>query len=277
MTQIPAPLVDVAWLAGHIDNVLPVDCRWILTEPSAGRRAYDTGHIPGAVYASLDDDLSDMSAPDAGRHPLPTKEAFAATLGRLGIGNDAVVVAYDDAGGAYASRLWWLLRWVGHGAVAVLDGGLPAWTAAGLSTTTDSESLDATDFTIGSATMPTADRAEIGSRSAEAVLIDARGGDRYRGETEPLDPVAGHIPGAVSAPFAGNLAEGSFASTDAIAARFDAIGVDDASAAIVYCGSGVTACHDILAMELAGLGTATLYPGSWSEWSRAGGDVATGE
>lgn len=269
-----SPLVGPGDVA--LDAMVPVDCRWVLASPPAGREAYLSGHLPGAIYMSLDDDLSDMTMTDAGRHPLPSKEAFATTLGRLGIDSTTTVVAYDTAGGAIASRLWWMLRWVGHADVLVLDGGIQAWTAAGFPLEEGPIERRPTTYQIGEATMPVAMMEDIVLRPSSTVLLDARAGERFRGEVEPLDPVAGHIPGAVNAPYAGNLESGRFLPPSQLADRFTALGVDDAAGTIVYCGSGVTACHDVLAMETAGLGTATLYPGSWSQWSGAGGEVETG-
>lgn len=260
----------------NLDAMVPVDCRWVLASPPAGREAYLAGHLPGAIYMSLDDDLSDMTVEDAGRHPLPSKPDFAATLGRAGIGNTTTVVAYDDAGGAIASRLWWMLRWMGHADVLVLDGGIQAWTAAGLPLEEGPTERTATTFRIGETTMPVAEMEDVALRTSSTVLLDARGGERFRGDVEPIDPVAGHIPGAVNAPYARNLQDGRFRPTSELHARFAALGVAEGTETIIYCGSGVTACHDVLAMEAAGLGTATLYPGSWSQWSGAGGEVETG-
>lgn len=277
MTTMPPALVDAAWLEHNLDAVVVLDCRWSLADPTAGRRAYEEGHIPGALYASLDGDLSDMSVNDAGRHPLPTKDEFVRTLERLGVGDHDDVVVYDDMDGAIASRAWWLLRWVGHETVSVLDGGFPAWVAGSSAVEAGwIEPVPAT-HTIGDTSMPVVDRHGVASRSEGTLLLDARSADRFRGDVEPLDPAAGHIPGAQNAPYAGNLAGGSLRPPEELANRFEVLGVRANTKAIVYCGSGVTACHDILAMEVAGLGTATLYPGSWSDWSAAGGDVATGD
>lgn len=263
---------------GNVDltAMLPIDCRWVVGSPAAGREAYLSGHLPGALYMSLDDDLSDMRVPDAGRHPLPSKDDFTATLGRLGVGNADTVLAYDDAGGAIAARLWWMLRWVGHTNVVVLDGGIQAWTGAGRPVDSGIVHRPTTLFQPGESSMPVAHRQDVATRPEHVVLLDARAGERFRGEVEPLDPVAGHIPGAVSAPYADNLDAGRFLPPARLATRFADLGVAEGNRAIVYCGSGVTACHDVLAMEIAGRGTAALYPGSWSEWSQAGGEVATG-
>ena len=276
MSGASAPLIDVDALADKLDTVVVADCRWQLDDPAAGVHAYAQRHIPGAIYVSLDDALSDMSNQNAGRHPLPDKQGFATTLGHLGIDNDSTVIAYDDAGGAYASRLWWMLRWVGHSKVALLDGGWRGWLSADRPTATGPVNRAATSFVVGPETMPTVDRAAVGGRDQAAVLVDARAPERFRGDVEPADPAAGHIPGAVNAPFADNLVDGRFLDAAVLRGRFADLGVTGDIETTVYCGSGVTACHDILAMEVAGLAPASLYPGSWSEWSRAGGAVETG-
>ena len=269
------PLVPVEWLAEHLDHspLRPVDCRWYLTEPDRGRLAYEEGHIPGAAYMSVDDELT--ASTGDGRHPLPPPDEIAATLGRAGIGNRNFVVAYDDAGGAIAARLWWMLRSIGHERVGVLDGGIQAWLAAGGALTTDQPAWQPATLSVnGSA--PTIDASGVAAALGTRPVIDARAGERYRGEIEPVDPAAGHIPTAVNLPHDGNLGpDGRFLSAAELRARYTGAGVE-ADDAIVYCGSGVTACHDILAMEVAGLGTATLYPGSWSDWSSRGNPVATG-
>ena len=262
------PLVDVAWLTEHLEHapLRLVDCRWYLTDPSGGRQAYADGHIPGAVFASLDDDMSAPTGP--GRHPLPTREEFAATIGGLGISNRSVVVAYDDGGGSIAGRFWWMMRWVGHRNAAVLDGGIHAWEAADQPISTLLPSHDPATYEPGRDTMPTIDREALRGRLGAVNLMDARAPARYRGEVEPIDPVAGHIPSAVNAPYAHNLdASGTLREPGALRERYSSLGATEGADTIVYCGSGVTACLDILAMEVAGLPTATLYPGSWSDWS----------
>ncbi len=267
------PLVTVAQLRGLLDDpqLHVVDCRFALGDPDAGRQAYLEAHIPGAVYLSLDADMS--SFPGPGRHPLPTPVDFATTLGALGIGNDARIVAYDDAGGGIASRLWWMLRSLGHDEVALLDGGWPAWLAAGMPTGNEPPLRTPEVFVAPHDWAGVIDGTELERRLGQVMLVDARAPERYRGETEPLDPVAGHIPSAVNLPFGDNLdAEGRFRSTAELGERFSGLGGD----IVAYCGSGVTACHDILAMELAGITGVTLYPGSWSDWSTAGGEVAVG-
>jgi thiosulfate/3-mercaptopyruvate sulfurtransferase len=247
-------------------KVRVVDCRFSLDLPDAGRRLYETGHIPGAVYASLDEDLSAPTGP--GRHPLPPPDRFGERLAAMGIGDEHRVVSYDDAGGAIASRLWWMLRALGHEAAFVLDGGLQRWIAVdGPLTDKPTDHLPAT-LRLRSSYAGTAAYDEVASRLESRTLIDARAPERYRGEIEPIDPVAGHIPTAINIPYADNLdPDGRFSEADVIRSRYRAAGIARAKNTVVYCGSGVTACHDILAMEVAGLGTATLYPGSWSDWS----------
>ncbi len=266
-------LIAVDELFAHLNdpNWALVDCRFSLQDTQQGRRAYQLGHIPGAVYAHLDEDLSGPVVPGrTGRHPLPAPEAFAARLGRWGIGNTTQVVAYDDAGGAYAARLWWMLRWLGHEAVAVLDGGWPAWMAAGLPQRSGFETRPPTVFTarLRPELVATADEVMLRRLDPDWRVLDARGADRFRGENETLDPVAGHIPGAVSAPYAGNLApDGRFHDAAGLRQRYQSLlGAVPAARTICYCGSGVTAAHDVLAILHAGLGEARLYPGSWSEW-----------
>jgi thiosulfate/3-mercaptopyruvate sulfurtransferase len=244
-----------------------VDCRFDLAEPARAREGYRAGHVPGASFLDLDDDLSDMrDAPARGRHPLPTAEAFAAAAGRAGIGTGVFVVAYDDAMTGGAARLWWLLRHFGHDDVAVVDGGLTAWRGP----------LEAGDADVPPATFEVRERAgdamtadEIHARLGDArlAIVDARSAARYAGDPSDeaianLDPIGGHIPGAVNVPFAGDR-------------RFDPA-VLEADEIVVYCGSGVTACVDLLALHAAGRTDARLYPGSWSEWSRRGLPVATG-
>ncbi len=266
-------LVDVHTVDAHRDDddCMLLDCRFVLGDPPAGRRAHAEATIPGALHADLDEDLSGRIVPhQTGRHPLPTRQAFAATLGRWGVGSGTQVVAFDDRGGIFAARLWWMLRWVGHEAVAVLDGGLPAWIDAGRPVSPGGEPTDSTTFVPSRALVGevTADEVLAALGDSDVVLLDARSAARFRGENETTDPVAGHIPGARSAPCSGNLgSDGRFAGASTLAARFrERLGGADADQAISYCGSGVTACHNILAMEHAGLPLPRLFPGSWSEW-----------
>lgn len=253
-----------------------VDSRWYLDEPGRARAEYAAAHIGGAQFLSLDDDLSAAEGP--GRHPLPATRQFARVLGDRGIGPDDVVVVYDAQGGAYAARLWWMLSALGHRRVAVLDGGIDGWVAAGGGLDAVVHASTSTEYGSVPDTWPgTADRVAVTARTAESVLVDARSPERFRGEREPIDPVAGHIPGAVNVPHAGNLTErGTFRSREELRARYAAAGITDAADSIVYCGSGVTSCQTILAMEIAGLGRGVLYPGSWSDWSAAGGAVELG-
>ncbi len=269
------PLVDVAWLQRHLDDprLRLADCRWYLAEPERGRAEYNTGHIPGAAYFSLDDELSVAEGP--GRHPLPDRKAFAATLGQRGINHDSLVVAYDDQGGAIAARLWWMLGNVGHRNVAVLDGGLAAWQVGGGLLSGDNVGRPPTTYRA-KRRHETVDRDRLYAFVGTTTLLDARAPERYRGEVEPIDPVAGHIPTAVNAPYADNLdASGRFLDPAALASRYRGYGVTNTADTVVYCGSGVTACHDILAMEVAGMGRAWLYPGSWSDWSNSGYEIET--
>jgi thiosulfate/3-mercaptopyruvate sulfurtransferase len=282
----PKPLIDAQALQGLLQDaaadVLVLDCSFDLTDPQAGRRAHDAGHVPGSLYVSLDDTLSSAKTGRNGRHPLPTRAAFAQAMAALGAGDSTFVVAYDNAGGMYAARLWWMLRWAGHTQVAVLDGGLAAWQAAGgaLSTQT-SAPRPAGGFTLRESQVASVDYAQVlaNIESRERLVVDARANDRYRGENETLDPVAGHIPGALNRLFRNNLvADGRFKPAETLRAEWQAlIGERPASQVINQCGSGVTACHNLLAMEVAGLRGAALYPGSWSEWcAQPGAPVATG-
>ena len=270
------PLVSTAWLHEHLTDasLRLADCRWYLDEPARGRREFDREHIPGAVYVSLDDDLSAPEGP--GRHPLPDAASIAARFGALGFGDDARIVAYDDRGGAIAARMWWMLRAIGHTQVAVLDGGLTAWRAEGRPLTADTRMHAPQSLTVRSQPR-TIDADRLADRLGTIVLIDARDGERYRGEREPIDPVAGHIPTAVNVPMTGNLGDDDrFLEPAALRERFEAAITGDAEP-VVYCGSGVTACHDIRAMEIGGLPETTLYPGSWSDWCTTGRAIATGE
>jgi len=263
-------LVDVATVAARVDDPswVLVDCRFSLDDPAAGRSAWAQGTIGGAAYANLDTDLAGPVLPGkTGRHPLPSVERFAATLGAWGIGDAMQVVAFDDFGGAFASRLWWMLRWLGHDAVAVLDGGLPAWVAAGQPTTPGQPTSRTAQFVPRPRPDLLATAADVHTALDDPSqrLIDARGAARYSGENETRDPVAGHIPGAVSAPFTENLTEAKhFRSAQALRERFTEVA--DGRETIAYCGSGVTACHNLLAMAHAGLEPGRLFVGSWSEW-----------
>ncbi|MET0459072.1 MAG: sulfurtransferase [Ilumatobacteraceae bacterium] len=268
-----SPLIDAAELRALVDAGTPpvlLDVRWKLGATDH-RDAYLAGHVPGARFVDLETDLAGPRDPAAGRHPLPDPATFAARAAAWGIGADDAVVAYDDNGGLAAARLWWLLRWIGHERVQVLDGGLGAWRAAG-------GDVEVGDVTVARAgpdpAPPVSHRPAMGTVSAEQVaagtvgpLLDARAGERYRGELEPVDPVAGHIPGALSAPTTDNLlADGRFADPDTLRRRFTDLGLTPGEPAAVYCGSGVTAAHEILALEVAGFPGVALYPASWSGW-----------
>jgi thiosulfate/3-mercaptopyruvate sulfurtransferase len=250
------------------------DVRWYLGKPGAGRAAYDEAHLPGAIFVDLDRDLA---GPGGGRHPLPDPAAFARRMGGLGIGREHSVVAYDDVGGGVAARLWWMLDDLGHPDVAVLDGGLPAWVAAGGELTTAASSWPPTTLDLRGRWSRTIDRETLRSRLGEVTLLDARAGERYRGEIEPVDPVAGHIPTARSVPATANLGpDGRFLPADRLRARFGESGAAGGSEVVTYCGSGVNATQNALAMRVAGLPDPILYPGSYSDWSTAGERVATG-
>jgi thiosulfate/3-mercaptopyruvate sulfurtransferase len=265
------PLVSAEWLHEHIGDpdLRVIDFRWYLV----GRRGpeeYARGHIPGAVFVDLDE----VTGKGPGRHPLPARTQFEAAMRRAGVSGATTVVAYDDAGGSVAARLWFLLRWFGHGRQAVLDGGLQAWPGP----------LDTSRPSVapGNFTAHEPDRSRIldfdqVARHRGVPIIDSRAAERYRGEKEPVDPKAGHIPGARNAPFTGNLRDdGRFKSGDELRRRFTELGVDTEQGAVVYCGSGVNACHNVLAMELAGVKNVRLYEGSWSDWSSRDAPVATG-
>ena len=252
-----------------------IDCRFDLRNPEGGRRAYVAGHIPGARYADLNQDLSAPIRPDSGRHPLPAPQVFAATLDRLGIGNATQVIAYDDAGGSFAARLWWMLRWLGHRSVAVLDGGIQAWMAVGgLEAGPEAPLPEETDGRIrflakadSTAVIDTPGIAALLS-DPRRLLVDARAAERYFGSVEPIDAVAGHIAGAVNHPFSSNLGkDGRFLPASELRRLWEALlaGREPANVAAM-CGSGVTACHNLLSLEVAALSGAKLYAGSWSEW-----------
>ena len=253
------------------DTVL-CDVRWYL-DGRSGLEAYESGHLPGAVFVDLDEDLTGPPGPEEGRHPLPSAAAFARSMGELGIGPDDTVVAYDDSGGMSAGRLVWMLRVLGQQA-ALLDGGVAAWDGP-------LEARSTVRTPVDVAVRPWPDRAfvdidEVAAGADDRVLLDARAPERFRGEVEPVDPRAGHVPGALNAPFTANLADGRFRPADELAEGYRALGVRDGADVVVYCGSGVSACHDLLAMEHAGLGRGRLYVGSWSQWSHTDRPAATG-
>ncbi len=266
------PTVSAEWLREHIDDpdVRVIDFRWYLLG-GKGRDAYGRGHIPGAVFVDLE---AVTGKAGGGRHPLPTAEQFEKEMQRAGVSRGTKVVAYDDVGGSVASRLWFLLRLFGHQSQAVLDGGVGAWGAA----------LEMKEREVGPGDFRSSkpDRSRILDHEAVrrltgVPLIDARAGERYRGEKEPIDPKAGHIPGALSAPWAENLGpDGRFKSPEQLRKRFAELGIDEDNGAVAYCGSGVNATHDLLAMEVAGIKNGRLYAGSWSDWSSRDLPIATG-
>jgi thiosulfate/3-mercaptopyruvate sulfurtransferase len=278
--RMPGPLTDVFALARAMAGPAPpvlLDVRWRLGGPP-GLDAYRAGHLPGAVFLDLDADLAAEPGP-AGRHPLPEPASFQAAMRRAGVSDERPVVVYDDVDATVAARAWWLLRYFGHGACRVLDGGFRAWTAAGGQVATGDGPVPAPgNFTARPGHMPLLDADAAAGLARRGVLLDARARERYRGETEPVDPVAGHIPGAISAPTTGNVGPGGrFLPAAGLRARFAALGVDEtlaggspgpavgAVAVGAYCGSGVTAAHEVLALEIAGI-PASLYVGSWSNW-----------
>ncbi len=278
-------LIDPAALARRLGDgrTVPIDCRFDLLRPAAGRDAYRSGHVPGARYASLDEHLSAPVTAGSGRHPLPDPARFATWLAGLGVGDDSVVVAYDDASGAYAARLWWMLRWIGHERVAVLDGGYAAWIAAGGAVETGEPapprpaSLHARPDATAQLTTAEVEQALADPR---CVLVDARAAERFTGATEPLDRVPGHVPGARNHPFVRNLGpDGRFLEAAELRRRWiDFLRGAAPTSVISMCGSGVTACHNLLALEIAGLHGAKLYPGSYSEWvANPARSVATGD
>jgi thiosulfate/3-mercaptopyruvate sulfurtransferase len=293
---MPSPIVSAEGLAGWVAEGRPglrvVDVRWYLGQPAGtGRLAYDAGHIPGAIHVDLDTELVAPVGP--GRHPLPDPARFARRLGDRGISDGDLVVAYDDVGGWVAARLWWMLDDLGFGAdgrggAFVLDGGMGAWTAAGLPLTTDEPVLRPAELHLAPAWRRVVDREALKPRLGDVLLLDARGVPRYRGEIEPIDPVPGHIPTALNAPTDGNVGpDGRFLPPADLAARFGSLraraadagmaaAVDPTADIVTSCGSGVSACHNALALRIAGLPEPLLYPGSYSDWSRAGEPVATG-
>ena len=273
MTTLPTPLIRADELLARAREVRLLDARFDLARPDAGAEAFLVGHLPGAQHVHLDRDLSAKDGAPAvcgGRHPLPTRGHFATTLGRLGITPETPVVVYDAQGGMFAARVWWMLRWAGHTAVAVLDGGVPAWLEAGgaLEAGAAEPVVPVADYPLSAepgCAVRTAD--ELQAQLGRVTLIDARAPERFRGDVEPLDPVAGHIPGALNRPFNTNLgADGRFRSPEALRAAFAPL--LGGGEVVHQCGSGVTACHNLLAMEVAGLPAGALYAGSWSEWCR---------
>jgi thiosulfate/3-mercaptopyruvate sulfurtransferase len=275
MAEPASPLVTVSWLAAHLGDpqVVIADVRWYLS----GRRGadeYARGHLPGAAFVDVDTELSSPPGPGLpGRHPLPSVAQVAAALSRLGVGPDTTVVAYDDAGGGIAARLWWLLRYLGHGGGRVLDGGIQAWAASGRPLVTDvPPARAAPPLALVPDPRMVVDKRRVAelAGSPTALVLDARAPERFEGKVEPIDARAGHVPGARNAPFVENLLapEGTFRDRSDLARRYAALGAGKAQTIVAYCGSGITACHDLLALDLVGRPDALLYEGSWSDWAR---------
>jgi thiosulfate/3-mercaptopyruvate sulfurtransferase len=260
-SELAVRLDDPAWIV--------VDCRHNLADVDAGERAYRASHIAGAQFMHMDGDLSGARTGANGRHPLPRIADIVARFSRAGIDDSKQVIAYDQNNGMWASRLWWLLQWLGHSAVAVLDGGLDRWTAEGHPLSADAPSIHHATF-VAKSPAPTASAKEVLQHLDDGALtvIDARAPERYRGDVEPIDPVAGHIPGALNRPYTANLLpDGTFKPALQLRDEFHALLQDSSPVRVVHqCGSGVTACHNVLAMAVAGLPGSRLYPGSWSEW-----------
>ncbi len=268
---MPSPLISATELASIVNaaNLVIVDTRHDLMNPSIGRDAYAAGHIPGAIYLSIDEDLSGAKTGKNGRHPLPTPEAFALTLGAKGISNTSKVVVYDQGSAMFVGRLWWMLRWLGHDSVYVLDGGIALWVKEGRATETVGNVLPATTFTPAPREdmRVSADQTEAALATPQRRILDARAPERYRGEVEPVDPVAGHIPGAFNRPFPTNLRDGIYKPADELRAEFEALLAGRKPEELIHqCGSGVSALANMIAMEHAGLSGSKLYAGSWSEW-----------
>jgi thiosulfate/3-mercaptopyruvate sulfurtransferase len=271
----PRHLVSTDWLAEHLNDprVIVADVRWYMKD-KRGIDAYNAGHIPGAWFVDLDRDLSSPPGPtQPGRHPLPSAEHFASVLERIGVAKDSIVVAYDDAGGSIAARLWWMLRYFGPGNGRLLDGGLQAWVNAGhaLSTAPPAPKPRTTPLTLEARPAMVVDKTRVRAlmEAKSARLLDARAPERFEGKVEPIDKRPGHIPGATNAPFAANLVApgGTFRSADDLAKHYDALGARGETPVIAYCGSGVTACHDLFALAMTGREDALLYVGSWSDWA----------
>ena len=268
MTTHPLPPIVTLDQVAERSDIVFCDVRWYL-DRTPGRQKYNEGHIPGSIFVDLDEHLATLPHKTQGRHPIPAAASFAASLGSLGIGHDDPVVAYDDSGGMSAGRLVWMLRVLGHDA-ALLNGGLQAWAGE---LDVFPHVRDAVDHPIRewpSDLFADADVAAHAGNDSTQVLIDSRSSDRFSGENEPVDPKAGHIPGAINLPFAHNLSDnGFFASSEELRERFQEAGCTDGQSTVMYCGSGVSACHNLLAFERAGLGQARLYAGSWSQWSNS--------
>ncbi|MFJ6536312.1 sulfurtransferase [Paenarthrobacter sp. NPDC091711] len=264
-----ATLISASELHARIESgkrTVLLDVRWVLGR-SDGHAEYQSARLPGAVFVDLPTELADHAQPRQGRHPLPARDRFQESARKWGINDDDTVVAYDNSGSMAAARVWWMLRNADFGSVYLLDGGLAAWRAAGYAVESGEVSPAVGNVTLGAGRMPAITEHEAGQWHRNGVLLDARAGERYRGEVEPIDPRAGHIPGAVSAPTTGNVtADGRFLPAEELRRRFEELGLTESSEVAVYCGSGVTASHEIAALEIAGY-RAALYPGSFSQWS----------
>ncbi len=261
------PLIEVSELADRLADLSVFDVRWSLTDPNHGAKTYEAGHVPGAVFVDLDKDLS--SEPGPGRHPLPSPEAFATTLGRLGVDPDTDVVTYDDMGGAVAARMWWMLRSIGHRRVRLLDGGYQAWVGSGQEVETGRNTAQTSHYPAPTAFTGVVQHDELGAHQ----VVDVRARERYRGDREPVDPYPGHIPGAINIPIASSMDEsGHFRAADVLADLYGKI-----PRPAISCGSGVNACHTALAMAVADLEAPAIYIGSYSEWSNLGLPVNTGD
>ncbi|WP_415902951.1 sulfurtransferase [Neptuniibacter sp. QD29_5] len=266
-------IISAEELQNHISESdwVVFDCRFNLADTAAGKNAYLEGHIPGAIYLDLDQDLSSPITPETGRHPLPDLERFVARLAQAGVSNNTQVVVYDDCAGAMAARCWWLLRLMGHKAVSVLDGGLAAWQSLGGELNDHIPQPTSAAYTFSLLPNQNLTVAEVvQALDAQSIyLVDARAAERYRGEVEPIDPIAGHVPSALNRPLTDNLAEGKFKPAAQLREEWlSVLGSKSVEAVVHMCGSGVTACHNQLAMEIAGLSGSRVYSGSWSEWIR---------
>lgn len=271
------PLVTTDWIADHLNDphVRIVDTRWYLLDPQQGEANYRSGHIPNAIYFSVDRQLADPALPDArtGRHPLPSSESFAETMAQAGISAHTHVVAYDDAGGVNAARLWWLLLYFGHTDASLLDGGINQWIAEGRPLTTDLPTFPRGEFRANPNRNMIMTKQDMITATGDphVLILDTRAAERYEGKTEPVDARAGHIPGARHAPGSGNLRAADdprFRQARELRERFDALGASSAEQIVAYCGSGINACQNLFVLSLAGYENALLYPGSFSEWSR---------
>lgn len=274
----PMVLIDVDELATALESDRPpvvLDVRWSLSGPP-GDADHRAGHIPGAVFVPLDSELASHGEPTDGRHMLPSLDDLQRAARRWGVNDDSCVVVHDDNGNLAAARAWWLLRWAGFEDVRLLDGALAAWVASGRPLETGDVSPAPGSVTLTAGALPVLELDDVAAFAESGVLVDARAGERYRGEVEPIDPKAGHIPGSHSAPTTENLTpDGHFLSSTELRERFATLGADGSRPVAVYCGSGVTAAHEIAALTIAGIGAA-LYPGSWSQWSNLDLPVATG-